>query len=84
MEIPLYMLFPKIYSCPTVIHAKFSVNSFAFLMNYHIDWILDQHHCNICEWLSTHRKLPNKNLPMIKYVENSTNQALITQFYALI
>ncbi|CDW80932.1 down syndrome critical region protein 3 isoform 2 [Stylonychia lemnae] len=25
MEIPLYMLFPKIYSCPTVIHAKFSV-----------------------------------------------------------
>ena len=23
MEIPLYMMFPKIYSCPTVIHAKF-------------------------------------------------------------
>ena len=25
MEIPLYMLFPKIYSCPTVKHEKFSV-----------------------------------------------------------
>ena len=25
MEIPLYMLFPKIYSCPTVIHPKFQV-----------------------------------------------------------
>lgn len=25
MEIPLYMLFPKLYSCPSVIHTKFSV-----------------------------------------------------------
>ena len=25
MEIPLYMMFPKIYSCPTVIHTKFQV-----------------------------------------------------------
>mmetsp|Transcript_34355 Transcript_34355/g.33557 ORF Transcript_34355/g.33557 Transcript_34355/m.33557 type:complete len:165 (-) Transcript_34355:23-517(-) len=25
MEIPLYMLFPKIYSCATVIHEKFSI-----------------------------------------------------------
>ena len=25
MEIPLYMLFPKIYSCPTVIHPKFQI-----------------------------------------------------------
>ena len=25
MEIPLYMMFPKIYSCPTVTHAKFSI-----------------------------------------------------------
>jgi len=27
MEIPLYMLFPKIYSCPTVIHEKFKVSA---------------------------------------------------------
>ncbi len=25
MEIPLYMMFPKIYSCPTVIHTKFQI-----------------------------------------------------------
>jgi hypothetical protein len=27
MEIPLYMMFPKIYSCPTVIHNKFQVRT---------------------------------------------------------
>lgn len=26
MEIPLYMMFPKIYSCPSVKHAKFSID----------------------------------------------------------
>lgn len=26
MEIPLYMMFPKIYSCPSVAHAKFSID----------------------------------------------------------
>ena len=30
MEIPLYMLFPKIYSCPTVSHEKFSVITYQF------------------------------------------------------
>ena len=25
LEIPLYMLFPKIYSCPTFIHEKFQI-----------------------------------------------------------
>jgi hypothetical protein len=26
MEIPLYMMFPKIYSCPSVQHPKFSID----------------------------------------------------------
>jgi len=25
LEIPLYMLFPKIYSCPTFVHHKFKI-----------------------------------------------------------
>ena len=25
LEVPLYMLFPKIYSCPTYIHSKFKI-----------------------------------------------------------
>jgi len=47
MEIPLYMMFPKIYSCPTVIHPKFQVRIDP-KSKCALDRIPDKYHRNLC------------------------------------